>query len=294
VATIDEQGGGVMAAAKKWHLVIDVARCSDCNNCFLADKDEFVGNDWPPYSVAQPWEGQRWMNIQRKERGQFPRVDVAYLPMPCMQCDEPPCAEGASPGAVYKREDGIVIIDPEKARGRREIVDACPYGAIYWNEEANVAQKCTGCAHLLDGGWTQTRCAQVCPTQCLNLVLADDTEMATLVKNEGLEVYRPELGTAPRVYYKNLSKWTKVFVAGSVVWGDSGECAEGARVVVSQGNAIVASAATNNFGDFCIDGLDAGGEFMLSIEAPGYKPVVTKVVPSAESLTLPAIFLEKL
>ena len=32
---------------KQWYKVIDVARCHDCNNCFMADKDEFVGNDWP-------------------------------------------------------------------------------------------------------------------------------------------------------------------------------------------------------------------------------------------------------
>ncbi len=288
-----EQGGGVMAGTKKWNLVIDVARCSDCNNCFLADKDEFVGNDWPPYSVAQPWEGQRWMNIQRKERGQFPHVEVAYLAMPCMQCDEPPCAQGAPAGAVYKRDDGIVIIDPERAKGRRDIVAACPYGAIYWNEEANVAQKCTGCAHLLDEGWTQTRCAQVCPTQALNLVLADDAEMAARAKQEGLEVYLPELGTAPRVYYKNLSKFTKVFVAGSAVFGDSGECAEGAQVVVSKGDAVIAKTVTNNFGDFCVDGLEAGAEYGLSIEAAGYKPVVQAAATGPGSLTLPAVFLEK-
>ena len=36
-----------MAGAKKWNLVIDVARCMDCNDCFLADKDEFTGNDFP-------------------------------------------------------------------------------------------------------------------------------------------------------------------------------------------------------------------------------------------------------
>jgi Fe-S-cluster-containing dehydrogenase component len=29
---------------KKWHLIIDLARCHDCNDCFLADKDVFVGN----------------------------------------------------------------------------------------------------------------------------------------------------------------------------------------------------------------------------------------------------------
>ena len=59
---------------KSWHLIIDVARCHDCNDCFLADKDEFVDNDFPPYSAAQPWHGHRWMNIKRKERGQYPMV----------------------------------------------------------------------------------------------------------------------------------------------------------------------------------------------------------------------------
>ena len=29
----------------KWNMVIDLARCHDCNDCFLSDKDEFVGND---------------------------------------------------------------------------------------------------------------------------------------------------------------------------------------------------------------------------------------------------------
>ncbi len=104
---------------KKWNLVIDVARCHDCNDCFLADKDEFVGNDFLPYSVAQPWTGQRWMNIERKERGQYPIVQVSYLPVPCMHCDEAPCLKDSPAGAIYKREDGLVIIDPVKAKGHR-------------------------------------------------------------------------------------------------------------------------------------------------------------------------------
>ena len=121
---------------KSWHLIIDVARCHDCNDCFLADKDEFVDNEFPPYSAAQPWHGHRWMHIKRKERGQYPLVQTAYLPMPCMHCDEAPCL--TADGAVYKREDGLVIIDPVKAKGRKEIVASCPYSAIYWNEDLSL------------------------------------------------------------------------------------------------------------------------------------------------------------
>ena len=178
---------------KKWNLTIDVALCHDCNNCFLADKDEFVGNDFLPYSSAQPWSGHRWMNIERKERGQYPIVQVAYLPVPCMHCDDAPCIKTSPAGTVYKRADGLVIIDPQEAAGHPEIVDTCPYGAIYWNEEAQVAQKCTGCAHLIDEGWTETRCSQVCPTGAIKLVLADDAELARLAAAEDLEPFKPEL-----------------------------------------------------------------------------------------------------
>lgn len=275
---------------EKWHLIIDVALCHDCNNCFLADKDEFVGNDFLPYSVAQPWFGHRWMNILRKERGQFPIVQVAYLPMPCMHCDQAPCL--TPDGAVYKREDGLVIIDPVKAKGRREIVDTCPYGAIYWNEEASLPQKCTGCVHLLEDGWTETRCSQVCPTGAIKLVLASDEEMERRAAEEGLQVYRPEWGTRPRVYYKNLFRWEKVFVAASVAFADTDECAEGARALVLNSGKLVGEAVANNFGEFVVDGLEPGGQYEVQVEFPGYRCHVVSVTLK-ESLNLGLIALEK-
>ena len=63
---------------KTWHMVIDVARCHDCNDCFLADRDEFVDNDFPPTAVSQPAHGHRWLDIKRREGGQFPIVRVSY------------------------------------------------------------------------------------------------------------------------------------------------------------------------------------------------------------------------
>jgi len=278
---------------KKWNMVIDVALCNDCNCCFMADKDEFTGNDWPPFSKAQPWEGQRWISIDRKERGQFPQIQVVHLPAPCMHCDDAPCVAAAPAGSVYKRDDGLVIIDPEKAAGHPEIVDSCPYGAIYWNEAANVAQKCTGCAHLMDEGWTQTRCSQVCPTGAMTLVLAEDAEMKKMAATDGLDTYRAELGTAPRVYYRNLEKWTKVFIAGSVAYEDTQDCAEGAKVVISRADTAAGETTTNNYGDFCVDGLDEGTEYTVTVEAPGYRPAETVVTPDARSLTLPAMLLKK-
>jgi Fe-S-cluster-containing dehydrogenase component len=268
---------------KKWHLIIDVVRCHDCNDCFLADKDEFVDNEFPPYSAAQPWHGHRWMNIERKERGQYPIVQTAYLPMPCMHCDEAPCL--TSDGAVYKREDGLVIIDPVKAQGRKEIATSCPYNAIYWNDEKQLAQKCTGCAHLLDDGWTETRCSQVCPTDAIKLVMADEGEMATLVAADGLEAYRGDLGTRPRVYYRHLHRWTKVFLGGTVVRGDTDECAEGVAVTVSLDGEPAGEGVTNNYGEFVVDRLEAGKEYTVTLELAGYEATTVTTKPE-ESLNL--------
>lgn len=277
---------------KKWNLIIDVAKCHDCNNCFIACKDEFVGNDWNPYSVGQPWHGHRWMNIQRKEKGQYPKVEVAYLPTPCMQCDDPECMKAAKNGAVYKREDGIVIIDPEKAKGQKDLVEACPYGAIWWNAEKAVPQKCTFCVHLLEEGWKQPRCVQACPTGALQIVQADDAEMQKRIKAEGLEVYSADLNTKPRVYYKNLSRFTKCFIAGSVALQDKNECAEGAKVTLtnSAGKAV-AKSETNNYGDFKFDHLDENsGSYGLEVTYPGYKKQKMDVEVKA-SVNVGTIFL---
>jgi Fe-S-cluster-containing dehydrogenase component len=261
---------------KTWHMIIDLSLCHDCNDCFLADKDEFVENDFPPYSVGQPWYGQRWMNIGRKERGQYPMVDIAYMPVPCLHCDDAPCIKDSPAGTVYKREDGLVIIDPVKAKGHPEILATCPYDVIYWNEEAQVAQKCTGCAHLLDDGWKDTRCSQVCPTGAIRLVVAEEDEFAKLAASESLEVFKPELGAKPRVHYKNLHKWTKAFVGGTVVFGDTDECAEGVRAVVNRGGTAVGEAVSNNYGYFVVDKLEAG-TYDLTLSAPGYKEYKTSI-----------------
>jgi Fe-S-cluster-containing dehydrogenase component len=276
---------------KTWHMIIDLSLCHDCNDCFLADKDEFVENDFLPYSVGQPWYGQRWMNIGRKERGQYPMVDIAYMPVPCLHCDDAPCIKDSPAGTVYKREDGLVIIDPVKAKGHPEILATCPYDVIYWNEEAQVAQKCTGCAHLLDDGWKDTRCSQVCPTGAIRLVVAEEDEFAKLAASESLEVFKPELGAKPRVHYKNLHKWTKAFVGGTVVFGDTDECAEGVRAVVNRGGTAVGEAVSNNYGDFVVDKLEAG-TYDLTLSAPGYKEYKTSIDLTA-SVSLGVISLPK-
>jgi Fe-S-cluster-containing dehydrogenase component len=158
-------------------MVVDVTKCDGCYNCFIACKDEYCEQAKLGYSAAQPMTGQDWMRIIPKERGQFPKVKQDYIAVPCMQCEAPGCMSG-SDGAVYKRADGIVMIDPKTAKGQKELVSKCPYRRIYWNEQENVAQKCTFCAHLLDDGWKEPRCVEACPTAALLFGDLDDPNSA--------------------------------------------------------------------------------------------------------------------
>ncbi len=265
---------------KKWHLIIDIKTCIDCNNCFLACKDEFVDNDFSPYSLAQVKHVHRWINIMRKERGQFPVIDVSFLPIPCQHCDNAACIKKSSNGAVYKREDGIVIIDPEKAKGQKHIIDTCPYGVIWWNEEKNVAQKCTMCVHLLEDGWKEPRCVTVCPTGAMRVVKTDDVTMEQMIKDENLEVFHPEYGTNPSVYYKNLYRYFKCFIGGSVTVTANGitDCAEGAIVTLFKDSDKINEMVTDNYGDFKFDNLEENsGKYILEISFKDYKKKVLEV-----------------
>jgi len=254
--------------ASKWNMVVDVAKCNNCRVCFLAVKDEHNGNDFPGYAAPQPAQGHKWLDIKRHERGSLPIVDAHFMPVMCNHCDDAPCMKAATNGAIKKRDDGIVIIDPEKAKGQKQIVDACPYGSISWNEERQLPQIWIFDAHLLDSGWKQTRAEQGCPTGVFRSLKVEDAEMARIKAEEGLEVLKPELGTKPRVYYKNLHLFTKCFVGGSVVKTTNGieDCVAGAEVVLKQAGREIGRATTDTFGEWKIDRLEPGsGKYQVEV-----------------------------
>ncbi|MBA7612950.1 Pyrogallol hydroxytransferase small subunit [subsurface metagenome] len=244
-------------------FIIDVSRCNGCYNCQIACKDEHVGNDWSPYAKPQPDTGQFWLKINELVRGTVPKVKVAYVPVLCMHCDDAPCI-AACPieGAIYKRDDGLVIIDSDKCTGCKNCVDSCPYGVIYFNEDLNIAQKCTGCAHLLDGGWKEPRCVDACPTEAIKF--GEESELSHLISQA--EVLNSEFGVKPRVYYLNLPKR---FVAGTVYDPSQKEVVIGATCTLMDSDSRARfTATTDGFGDFWFEGLKVG-TFSLKIAKNG-------------------------
>jgi len=265
---------------KKWNLIVDVGRCHNSNNCFLSVADEYQRNEHPGYSAEMPLHGHRWIDVKKKERGQAPMVDVAYLPTMCMHCDDAPCIAAAEDDAIKKRDDGIVIIDPVKAKGQKHLVDSCPYGAIWWNAEKQLPQHWNFDAHLLDRGWAEPRCVQSCPTGALRSVMITDSEMEKLKSEEGLEQLEPEIQTKPRVHYKNLHLYKKCFIGGTVVITNSGleDCLVGAIAVLNKDGKKIGEEISDAFGEFKFDDLEpASGTHRIDILHPEYTSLSVNV-----------------
>ena len=243
----------------KWNLIFDVARCNSCNNCVISTKDEYLFNRFEGYSEPAPKLGNLWFTLKRKERGQAPMMDVSHYITTCQQCDNAPCMSEQTKGAVKKRPDGIVVIDPVAAKGRKDLVDTCPYGQIFWNEELQLPQKWSFDAHLLDGDRKEPRCATVCPTKAIEMVKLDDAAMAALADEQQLGQLRPELGTAPRIWYRNFDRVTDNFLGGTVVTIRDGieDDAVGLEVRLVVGGKVHATCATDDFGDFKFEPLPA-------------------------------------
>ncbi len=246
-------------------FLIDLTKCVGCHDCQIGCKDEHVGNDWSPYAKPQPEVGQFWLKVHQYERGAAPHVKVTYLPVMCNHCENAPCMKAAKDGAVYRRPDGLVLIDPVKAKGQKAIVDACPYHAVYWNDELNIPQKCTGCAHLLDGDEPISipRCVDNCHVNVITFGEEADLDL------EGTEVLHPEWGTKPRVFYRGMPK---TFIAATVYDPETKEVVIGAQVTAT-GEGGTFTAVTDDWGDFWLRGLP-DADWTVTIEAGGKRKVV--------------------
>jgi Fe-S-cluster-containing dehydrogenase component len=262
-------------------FLVDVSICNGCYNCQIACKDEHCSNDWMPYAAPQPETGQFWLKLNEHIHGTVPKVKMHYVPVMCQHCDEAPCM-AAAPEAIYRRADGMVVIDPEKAKGMKDIPASCPWGVIYYNEELDLPQKCTGCAHLLDRGWKEPRCVDACPTAALKFGEESELDLT------GYSLLRPELGGSPRVYYKGIPQ---NFIAGTLYDSVKQEIIEGASLTLSGSDGKTTTTTTNGWGDFWFEGLE-GGAYSLDIQASGYQNKTLGSIDARESVNLGDIPLD--
>lgn len=176
-------------------MTIDLDRCTGCNSCTVACKQENNVN-----------LGAFLVRVhQIGPIGEFPNhMEMYFLPLMCQHCKSPACIAKCPTDALYKREDGIVLIDKEKCTDCRECITVCPYGAYSYNSEKKVLEKCDLCAHLIDKGEKPT-CIKACIVQAIVVGDIDDSssEISQKVREAGSRAYtlHPETDVNPSVYY---------------------------------------------------------------------------------------------
>lgn len=261
---------------------MNVSRCNGCHSCQIACKDEHVGNNWMPYAWPQPEWGQFWCKVLVFERGSLgaaipgdknvrmhSNTRTDYVALLCQHCVNAPCISGCPYNAISTRADGIVWIDPKKCTGCQLCISTCPYGVIYYNAGLQLAQKCTGCAHLLDReSWKWgARCADNCCTEALQF--GEESELNLT----GTATLYPEFGLTTRVKYLDLPMG-KRYVSGTVYNPSTNDVIEGATCTLS--GAGSGSITSDEWGDFWFDKLSPG-IYTITISASGKTKTVSNI-----------------
>ena len=260
-------------------ITVDLTVCNGCYACQIGCKDEHVANNWPGYAKPQPNIGHFWLKIDEKVRGTIPKVKVAYRPHLCMHCGH--CIEKCKTKAIYRRDDGLVIINPDKCGGCMTCVEACPYDAAYYNNDLLIAQKCTGCAHLVDDGWEQARCMNNCPNEVIKFVDVDNLDV--LKNDPQYETMKPELKLPVRVFYKGI---LKRFIAGCIYCPVEKEVLIGAKLTLTdRASGEKRELETDWAGDFWFHNVKDNAKYSLTI-AYGGKTKVIDDIDTADDVNL--------
>jgi Fe-S-cluster-containing dehydrogenase component len=142
------------------HFYIDLARCIGCNACVQA------------CSECDTHKGVSMIQLDFVDR----RHSTQTVPVVCMHCDQPTCAEVCPADAIKRTEDGVV----QTARKARCIacnncVLACPFGVPKMHDAANLMMKCDMCYDRTSRG-LKPMCASVCPSQALFFGTREEVE----------------------------------------------------------------------------------------------------------------------
>jgi Fe-S-cluster-containing dehydrogenase component len=140
-----------MSVPSDLHFFIDPSRCIGCKSCVEA------------CSECDTHKGESMIHLEFVDRAR----SIQTVPVVCMHCEQPTCAEVCPADAIKRTGDGVV----QSARKPRCIacgncVMACPFGVPEVYADRQVMMKCDMCYDRSSAG-KRPMCATVCPSQAL-------------------------------------------------------------------------------------------------------------------------------
>ena len=202
----------------RYGMAIDLSRCIGCNTCAVACK---VSNNLPKdvWRNVVHTEGRDFADTSKGTYGG--EMQLSWLPVNCMHCENAVCEEVCPTGATVKRDDGIVTVDEETCIGCKSCMEACPYDVrrLIENEpeyylelpigdpaakshKGGTVEKCDFCAGRIDRG-EKPACMELCPGRARYWGDLDDpeSEVSQFLSGRNATVLLEEEGTSPSVYY---------------------------------------------------------------------------------------------
>jgi len=215
----------------QWAYGVDATKCIGCLRCVEACKREndvagdahhfrtwveryvyLEGEDRPridshhdPVNIEASGSEKEYRFANRYKTA---KVEKAFfVPKLCNHCTHPACVQVCPTGATYRTEDGVVLIDHKYCIGCQYCVQACPYGARFFNDSKQVSEKCTWCYHRITKG-LQPACVEVCPVgaRVFGDLKDKQSPISLFIRNNRVQVLKPESGNAPNVYYVGIDK----------------------------------------------------------------------------------------
>lgn len=208
---------------KRWAMAVDTAKCLKrpiCTSCIVAcnQAHNIPALPDPRHEVRWIWK-EPFARAFLEQEDQYSTLRAAPAMLLCNHCDNPPCVRVCPTQATFRREDGIVAMDWHRCIGCRYCIAACPYGSRSFNwqdprpfiHNANtdfptrtkgVVEKCTFCTERLAAG-RPPACVEACPEKALVFGNLSDpgSEIRQLLKTRRHIRRKPEMGTAPQVFY---------------------------------------------------------------------------------------------
>jgi len=140
-----------MSIPDNYEFFLDPSRCIGCQACVQA------------CSECDTHKGHAMIHLEYVDRA----TSTQTVPVVCMHCDFPTCAEVCPADAIKKTEDGVV----QTARTPRCVacnncVLACPFGVPKMKVEFDLMMKCDMCYDRTSAG-KKPLCATVCPSGAL-------------------------------------------------------------------------------------------------------------------------------